>query len=176
MARDRVTPACAAFALAVSTLSGCSSEKQAEIGCPKVVQAAGADTIALFRPGGHTVNDVMVGGKILGVDAKCVREKVGVAVNAEIEFYAQRASLDIKDATFPYFVALVDPNQHVLTEEGFQFPFPFLPGESYRHLPPEKVTVHLPLKNQADGGAYTVVVGFQLTPDQLAFNRTARTQ
>ena len=88
-------------------------------------------------------------------------------------FYAERASLDIKDAAFPYFVALLDPDEHVLTEAGYQLPIQFLPGESYRRMPAEKITVHLPVTNQASGAAYTVVVGFQLTPNQIAFNRAA---
>ena len=29
----------------------------------------------------------------------------------------------------------------------------------------------LPVKNPGMGNAYSVIVGFQLTPDQLAFNR-----
>ena len=176
MVRDRVTAACAAFALAISMLSGCSSDKKADITCPKIIPAPGADAIALFGPGGHAAKDVRVGGKITDLAAKCVREKVGIALHAEIAFYAERADMAIRDATFPYFVALIDPDGQVLTEEGFQLPFPFLPGESYRRLKPEKVTVHLPLKNQAAGSTYTVVVGFQLTPDQLAFNRGTRTQ
>jgi hypothetical protein len=84
--------------------------------------------------------------------------------------------MDIKDAAFPYFVALIDPDGQRLSEEGFQLPFPFLPGDSYRLLPVEKITVHLPVKNQGAGGAYTVLVGFQLTPDQIAFNRGTRAQ
>lgn len=176
MSRDRVMAAGAAFALAASLLSGCGSSKQADLSCPKIMGAPGADTIALFGPGGHAAKDVMVGGKISDLQAKCVPEKVGVAVNAEIQFYAERASMDIKDATFPYFVALLDPQEHVVLEEAFQFPFPFLPGKSYRRLPAEKITVHVPVKKEGEGGAYTVVVGFQLTPDQLAFNRTARAQ
>ena len=176
MAIDRVTASLVALALVAITLAGCGSNKAADLTCPQIVPAPGADTIALFGPGGHTAKDVVVGGKIYSVDAKCVREKVGVAVNAEIAFYAERSRMDIKDATFPYFVALIDPNEHVLTEEGYQLPFQFLPGESYRRVPAEKITVHLPVKNQASGGAYTVIVGFQLTPDQLAFNRAARAQ
>ncbi len=52
----------------------------------------------------------------------------------------------------------------------------FLPGESYRRMPAEKVTVHLPLINKSDSTIYTIIVGFQLTPDQIAFNRAAHAQ
>jgi hypothetical protein len=173
MARDRVTASLVALALVAITLAGCSGNKPVDMTCPKIIPAPGADTIALFGPGGHTVKDVMVGGKLYRLDAKCVREKVGIDVNTEIQFYAQRASLDIKDATFPYFVAIVGPDERVLTEEGFRIPIQFLPAEYDRRMPAEKITVHLPVKIQASGGAYTVIVGFQLTPDQLAFNRAA---
>ncbi len=177
MARDRVTAAYAALALALSVLSGCSSsEKRAEMGCPKLMPAPGADRIALFGPGGHAAKDVLVGGKITDLTGKCRRDKVGIVLNAEIRFYAERADMGMKDATFPYFVALVDPDEHVVVEEGFKYPFPFLPGESYRLLPAEKITVHVPVKTLSQGNAYTVLVGFQLTPDQLAFNRSTRPQ
>ena len=36
----------------------------------------------------------------------------------------------------------------------------------------EKVTAHLPLKNQQLGNIYTVIVGFQLSKNELDFNRT----
>ena len=176
MPRDRVTAACAALALAALILSGCAPEKKAEITCPKIMAAPGADTIALFGPGGHAAKDVVVAGKIDDLGARCRRDKVGIAVNAEIRFYAERARMDVKDATFPYFVALVDPDEHVVVEEGFTLPFPFLPGESYRRLPSEKITVHLPVKTLSQGDTYTVLVGFRLTPDQIAFNRSARPQ
>jgi hypothetical protein len=176
MPRDRVTAALTALAFAALMLSGCSSDKKVDITCPKIMPAPNADKIALFAPGGHAAKDVVVGGRITDLEGKCVREKLGVTLNAQIEFYAQRATMDIKAATFPYFVALVDPDGRLLTEEAFTLPVPFLPAESYRIMPAEKITVHLPVKNQEAGSAYTVLVGFQLTPDQIAFNRGARAQ
>jgi hypothetical protein len=174
---ERATPAVTVIALAGLALAACgSSSTPAQVTCPHIMPAPGADTIAFFGPGGSAAKDVVVAGKITNVDVSCLREKVGLAVNADIEFYATRAGPNIKDATFPYFVALIDPQQKVLVEDAFKAPFPFLPGESYRFLPHEKVTVHLPVRNQGSGSAYTVVVGFQLTPDQIAFNRAARSQ
>jgi hypothetical protein len=175
---ERALAAVTVLALGGLALAACSGSTTTpvQMSCPRIMQAPGADTIALFGPGGSAAKDVMVAGKIASVDVSCQREKVGLAVNAEIDLYAERVGPNIKDATFPYFVALIDPQQKVLVEDAFKVPFPFLPGESYRYLLPEKVTVHLPVKNQGSGSAYTVVVGFQLTPDQIAFNRAARTQ
>ena len=167
----------AAIAVSALALAACSSGNTSDshLTCPAIVPAPGADTIALFGPGGHAAKDVVVGGKIYGLDDTCVRLKVGIEVNAEISLYAQRASMDVKDATFPYFVALVDPDQKVLTEESFQVPVQFLPAEAVRRVPAEKITIRLPLKNVATSAGYSIVVGFQLTPDQIAFNRGTRT-
>jgi hypothetical protein len=43
-------------------------------------------------------------------------------------------------------------------------------------LPTEKITTHLPLHSTAAGGSFTLIVGFQLTPEQLAFNRAQHLQ
>lgn len=170
----------AAFALAATALlfgcSGSASNPTAGNSCPKIVAAPGADAIVLFSPGGHERKDVMVGGKIYSAVARCTREQVGFAVSTDIEFYVERANMAIKDTTLPYFVALVDPQQRVLAEEAYQVQVPFLPGESYRRTPAEKVTIHLPVLNRAAAANYAVIVGFQLTPDQLAFNRSAHTR
>lgn len=164
-----------ATALTVAACSG-SSKTEAELGCPKVMSPPETQIIALFGPNGHDARDVMVGGRIRNISSKCVPEKVGIAVQTQIDFEAQRTNPSITDATLPYFVALLDPDTHVLDEQGYKLDIKFLPGESYRRSFPEKITVHLPLKNKAGGSAYTVVVGFQLTPDQIAFNRAAHPQ
>jgi len=171
MAKHRVTAACAALALAALAMSGCASKKAADLTCPKVMPAPGADKIVLFRPGGHDVSDVIYGGMIYGIDVTCDHDKVGVSVNAEIVFFGERVERDMPAVSFPYFVALLDPQDNVLDEEAFKVPIDFVAAERYRRAPPEKITVRLPLKNSAAASAYSVLVGFQLTPEQMAINR-----
>jgi len=174
MAAARRTAAFATAA-AAAALAGCSFFGSTREGqdCPLVLQAPSAETIAIFGPGGHQAKDVIAGGRIYSLKSTCAREKVGVVVDADIEFYAQRAALNINSVTLPYFVAVVDPQQHILTEESFQIALPFPAAEYYRQSSPEHIAVHLPLTDRTQASAYTVVVGFQLTPDQIAFNRNA---
>jgi hypothetical protein len=173
----RVWSAAALAAAAVLALAGCSGKStKAGLNCPPVQPAPGADAIAFFRSGGHEAKDVLAGARFYKLEATCAREKVGVAVNATIEFYAQRETAETKGLTLPYFVALVDPGQHLLTEEAFQTRIPFTGADVYTESKPEKITVHIPVKNDAEATAFTVVVGFQLTPDQLAFNRSTHPQ
>jgi len=169
----RVASALAAMAV----LAGCSSSKpNAGNPCPSIVAAPAADSIFLFRPGGHERKDVIIAAKVYQLNVACTREKTGFAVDAEIEFYAERVSNLVQDTTLPYFVALVDPAQHVLLERAFTVPIQFLPGEGFRRTYPEKITIDLPVRDRASATGYAVVVGFQLTPDQLAFNRSVRAQ
>jgi hypothetical protein len=176
MGRIRTTTAPAALALAAA-VSACSpGEDVTKVGCPQIIRAPGADTIAFFGPKGRTMRDVIIGGKFYNLSVTCEREDVGINVNALIEFYVERANLGIEDTTLPYFVALVGPDGKVVTEEGFTLRVPFIPGESYRRTLPEKITIHLPIRNITSAGGYTVVTGFQLTPDQIAFNRATHPQ
>jgi hypothetical protein len=167
-----------AVAAAAVSLAGCSSSGSTREGltCPPVIQAPNADTIAIFGPGGHAAKDVLVGARIAKVDTTCAREKDGVVINTELSFYAQRAFAETKSVTLPYFVALVDPQQRVLDEESFQVRLDFPAAEYYRESPTEKIAVHLPVTDRSEASAFTIVVGFQLTPDQIAFNRAAHPQ
>ncbi|HUB96337.1 MAG TPA: hypothetical protein VL993_10485 [Stellaceae bacterium] len=175
MGRVRAVRALCVLALAV--LSGCgSSQTSGPLACPRIISAPGADTIALFGPGGHDRKDVMVGGRFWSLSDSCEPLKVGFDVNAEISLYAERANPGITDATFPYFVALVSSDEKVLAQEQFTEKIDFIPAESYRRMPAAKITIHMPLLRKAEADSYTIIVGFQLTSDQIAFNRSLRPQ
>ena len=172
--RIRAVAAAAILGMAVSSCG--TSSSISKMTCPPLIAAPGTNTIAVFRPGGHSAQDVIIRGRLYQADVHCAREKTGVAANAELTFYAARVSPYIADANLPYFVAVVDPTQKVLAQEGFRLHVVFEPGVAIRKMPPEKITVHLPVQNTATAGNYALVVGFQLTPDQLAYNRSFRAQ
>ena len=163
-----------AVAAAAASLTGCSSggSTRAGLTCPAVIQAPNADTIAFFRPGGHDAKDVLSAAKFYSISSTCAREKGGVVINASIQFYAQRVYAETKSVTLPYFVAVVDPAQNVKGENAFQLNLAFTGADYFRESQPEKITIHLPMADDQQASGFTVVVGFQLTPDQMAFNRS----
>jgi len=169
----------AAAAIGLAALgSGCSPGpgSASDQTCPQLVRATDADTIALFGPSGHALKDVVVAGKIRSGETKCDRETGGVAVKAGISIEAQRSVPAIANAVLPYFVALIDPQQNVLAQNAFELHVQFLAGEQNRRMPEESITVHLPTHSPDTVGQYTIIVGFQLTPEQLAFNRASHSQ
>jgi len=158
--------------------SACGATKEREaLVCPKIVSAPDAARVALFAPGGNTARDVTVLARIESADNQCTREgEHGIKIGTEVNFRADRSRPTIQNASVPYFIAVVDAQRNVVAQESFQLPIKFLPAESYRVLPAEKITTHLPLRTTTAGAAFTLIVGFQLTPEQLAFNRSQHTQ
>jgi hypothetical protein len=173
--RRRLIFAVAVVASAGAALAACGTSREiTQMTCPQLIAAPGTDTITVLRPGGHAPQDAVVRGRIYQAHVQCARDKVGISAFVELTFYVVRTSPRTEKATLPYFVAVVDPAQKVVAQEGFRLQVEFLPGEPLRRAPVEKITVHLPVRSTAAANVYALVVGFQLTPDQLAYNRSIR--
>lgn len=72
--------------------------------------------------------------------------------------------------TFPYFVAIMDPNGKMIDKKIMATAMRFKPQiDDLDHA--EKITQTIPLANIADGPKYTITVGFQLNRAQLEYNR-----
>jgi len=72
--------------------------------------------------------------------------------------------------TFPYFVAIMDPNGKMIDKKIMATAMRFKPQiDDLDHA--EKITQTIPLTNIADGPKYTITVGFQLNRAQLDYNR-----
>jgi hypothetical protein len=158
-------------ALAVLGLAGCSgfAEDRSSFTCPAATTVPDLQTIARLVPGGKD-EDVQTAGRIASVNSSCNKETAGVATFLSIDFAALRAGPGIKHIDLPYFVAIADSTGNILGKQEFTLGLDF-PGEAATMRSTEKVTAHLPLKNPQLGNVYTIVVGFQLTRNEVDFNR-----
>lgn len=171
---DRLPVAARAVGLAVlsvSALAACSDfgGKGNTYTCPTAITSPDLQTIANIAPGNDPTN-VLSAGQITRVSSTCGRETAGIEAKVEINFNAMRTNTAVTQITLPYFVAFADNDGNVLGKREFNIAVKFPPNEvSAPAL--EKITAHLPLKNQQLGNIYTIVVGFQLTQAELSFNR-----
>ena len=171
-------PAWTAFAALALTVfaAGCSSDKP-EPACPRGVIPMDASSITRFRDGpGRDLTDVLVTGNIQNILVdQCKYDKKSVDVsNFQIAITADRGPADrSKAADFEYWVAIVDPQRKVLTRETFKVHFDFSElnhvGTVVADLEPR-----IPLPDIMKAPDYQIVVGFQLTPEELAWNRKQR--
>ena len=166
-----------ALALAVLT-AGCSvleKKEKREAACPTGVIPIDSSRITRFRDGpGRDLTDVVNEGEILDILVQCKYDKQAVNVDLQVAVGGARGPADrSKIAEFDYFVAIVDADQNIVAKEPFRVRFEFKDNQS-KLGSVEELEPHLPLKDVMKGPTYSILVGFQLTPEELAWNRQQR--
>jgi hypothetical protein len=153
-------------------LSGCGmfGGGEKKFVCPASFIAPDAGKEAVFKPGGRTLSDVSYGVEIAAIKSGCARTDKGLSVDTKLSFELAAEDPAIETGSFEYFVSIVDGQQHILTKHVYVLPFEFDPRRRNMTRQDELIE-NLPLRNDMSGGNYAVVVGLQLTPAQLEFNR-----
>jgi hypothetical protein len=161
----------AVFGLLMLGLAGCGGSKSiGKLSCPTPLIAPDLDAAADLRPGGSGPGDVRYGVKLTSVNSKCSTEKVGLSADLRIGFVVARADPKLMRADFAYFVAVADAQRNILTKKEYKVSVEFSPRLKQLNVS-DQVEVGLPLHDLSNGGKYLIIVGLQLTPEQLEFNR-----
>ncbi len=143
--------------------------------CPQVLIVEEASQLTQYVPGeGRDMLDVRFDADIGRVNWVCefFVEENRVEIDVRFATLALRGPAAENDvARFPYFVAVADPQGTILAKQVFVIEIRF-PGNSLEvgHL--ERVFQTLEYAGLGNAANYTVYVGFQLTPEQLADART----
>ena len=84
---------------------------------------------------------------------------------------ARVKAADKPSFAYPYFVAVTDPQGNVLSKEIFAASVVY--GAEQKELKQtESIFQNMPFPDATIGQSYSVIIGFQLTPEQLAYNQT----
>ena len=141
--------------------------------CPHAGILADAADLTRYRAGagGHDLTDMVLDGRITGVSGVCSRNgrdtDVTVAVSMQL---ARGPAAGARATEVPFFVA-VSRNGEVLDKQIYRVVPGFASNADRTRLTTDPVTLTLPTRPSQPGSSFDVVVGFQLTPDQVAFNR-----
>jgi len=156
-------------ALALMT-GGCSwfgGGNSSKLACPATIVAPGLESYQQFRPGGGTaLADVEFGAKIVSAVGNCQRDEKGITADVRITFVAARGDPNLKQGDFTYFVAVADAAQKVLAKQTFTLRAEFATRQREMRIA-DTVAEHLPLRNVNEGRNYAVIVGMQLSRQQL---------
>jgi hypothetical protein len=167
--------------LVAPAVVGCSStENKADV-CPRIAVLSEAGSLTRYARGSGTdILDIDFQGEITDLVARCEYPgKKGprrVVVQLAPVFVLGRgaANTDHK-ADFTYFVSVVR-NEEILSKQLFEVSSEFPDNRSRLVLrdddPP--IAVDIPLADRAAEYAYEVLVGFQLTPEELQRNQASR--
>lgn len=161
--------------LAAAALAGCSKKQPPP--CPEVRILAVTSELTKFRPGsGRDLTDVEYEVSAEAVSGGCTfrDENSKVEVDMTVTFVIERGpALQGDTVAFPYYIAIVTRDEQILAKEVFQSRAQFGQGQRRIGLTEASREV-IPMPDGQISLDYEILVGLQLTDDQLAFNRRQR--
>jgi hypothetical protein len=158
------------------SLGGCSwiSGQYSDVKCPGAGVISGIDTVSRFDGRGTAYINLADRATIGGVKSDCNIDDSGVSVTVSLSTVAELGpTAPGRTIDFPYFVAVLDQHDKTVAKRVFQNSITFKPNEN-RAGTADTVTERIPLSNPKTADRYHVVLGFQLTEAELAYNRTQR--
>ncbi len=176
-------PGRAAVILALA-VSACTMfrEEEPPPPSPRISILGDAATLTRFRPGpGRDLTDVLYEGVVTGVTGSCAYANDGKRANGAL---SMKIALVIKAArgpanrdgraAFPYFVGITDSSRNVLNKQRFSVTVVF-PGNRARLVVTDNpVALEIPVKAGQSAQDFEIFVGFQLSLEELEYNRRAR--
>lgn len=161
---------------AVLTLAACSSDKGPPPGCPVTNFVEDLDHMTVFRDNSvGDLTDVRFDARFGSLSAICNFESDELVMDIAFQVIATRGPADsIQEAPVKYFLAIADETGQVIAKQEFDNTLPFK-GNLRRVAATDEFAPTIPypedrkLLNQ-----YRVLIGFQMTPEQLRYNRSQR--
>ncbi|MCG8507848.1 MAG: hypothetical protein MI741_01350 [Rhodospirillales bacterium] len=147
--------------------------------CPQVLQIEEAASVTRFVDGpGRDLIDVLFEGSIGNASGVCEYDvdddtetgTLGVEMTLSFEVGRGPANRD-RQADLNYFVAITDAERRILNKQNFSGTVNF-PGNKTRLVwLDEPVYLSIPLAAGQTGSDFRIFVGFDLSKDELQFNR-----
>jgi hypothetical protein len=181
--------AAAGLAAAVLALGGCQSLGLSSGGrsdsaaaprpvlqCPRVATPADTADLVRFRtPESRDLTDLVVAARITSLSGSCalVNRQRAIEVTVRLGAEATRGpAAPGRAIQLPYFVAVAAPEGEVLDKAVYTMGVEFPANVQRARMRGEEVRLTLPIDPDRPVPAYTVYVGFQLTEQELALNRS----
>jgi len=171
----RLRPVLAAATLA-SLLAGCAGPADVR-SCPRTSILGIASEIDVHRPGGgEDLTDLMFRIEISGVTVECRPTKERVATTLSIALAAERGPASQGSPWVSYFVSVVERGtERILDKQVYRGRIPFEPDQR-RNVAIEEWDQVIPLPKGKMGKDYEIVVGLNLSPEQLDAARRRRAE
>jgi hypothetical protein len=143
--------------------------------CPQAAIVRELETVRDYARNETAPDQLVAAAHLKSITGDCAYRDDGIDVAFTVQVVAQRGPrLGGRRDSFSYFVAVVDPDGEVLNKEmmSTEFKFPDADADDAREPVLREESLHsfiyLPKKSRQAGPNYQILVGFQLTPEQLA--------
>jgi hypothetical protein len=163
-----------AVCVAALAVSSCTDEKKIDY-CPGMTSVLDAYMAATFKPGMPAMpTNALYTVEIVNVKGNCTFDKQGKTSESDltVTFGATRAAPgDAAQYTVPYFVAVTE-GETVVTKTLRKVTFSFAAGEKTATFAEDINDVALVTDGEKKPYDYQILVGLQLTKEQLDYNRS----
>jgi hypothetical protein len=145
-------------------------EQKAELVCPKAEVLADARSLVQFQPGaGRDITDIEYQAQVSELRSRCKSRRDEASLHITVSFTAWLGpAAQGRTLSVPYFVA-VTRGEDVLSKESFTADVSFEPEQRQATVEAEVKKLAVPVETGEQ--PTEVVVGIQLTPEQVAYNR-----
>lgn len=157
-------------AVAVGLLAACSGTKETRA-CPKVEVIDDLSRLVQFADGpGRDLTDVAYVARIQDVKSACEYDKSGVHVDMTVSILGDRAraGTKLRGSDVSYFVAITDPSHAIIAKKIFTSRLDF--SDDKPATINDELDQYIPLPPLAAAADHSIIVGFQLTPEQIDLN------
>ena len=160
----------------LTLLPACSMfDKKDERSCPHTEVVSDLSRLVKFQDGpGRDLSDIVLIARIDDVKSGCRYDKTGVTIDLAVFLLAERgragAGSAKKDVT--YFVAVTDRAQQIIDKPLFTSQFEF--SDKKQASINDEFELRIPLSPTATASDHTIILGFQLTPEQIDLNERNR--
>jgi hypothetical protein len=157
--------------ISLSALAGCADTQPSPMFCPQVAVLQQAQTLTAFLPGRSDVASQLTTARITGVAGSCdVNKKNQLLVNFQAGFTASNGPANNgKTLTLPFFVAIANGDD-IISKTDYTIALPFNGNSSMAQATSKPVKVAL--ANDHASKSIQILVGFELTQDQLNYAAT----
>lgn len=145
--------------------------------CPQVKGLTDLASITQFSSSGEMIPDKMISDtKLEKIASKCTVAGNSVAVELELNFTGVLGPVGVKELdgqanyTYPYFLSVISPDGKILSKDVFALSMIYENGQITYHRQ-DKLRQVIPLMSGQAASQFQIMVGFQLSADELAYNR-----
>ncbi len=146
--------------------------------CPKAFILGDAGNLVRFKPGaGRDITDIVFEARIADFAGTCEydpKKKKGVDISMNVAIDIRRGPASASsDISFEYFIAIPSYLPEPAGKRIFPVKGKFEDKET-RLTYGDSVRMFIPLADPNDGSLEDIVIGFQLSPDEIEFNKSVR--
>jgi hypothetical protein len=149
--------------------------------CPATAVLSDAATVAKLKPGVSTAmakaTDISFQAEMSQARLDCNYNRADNKLVINVKFAVKASRGPAAAATnpqLPYFISIIDADNNVLVKNVYNSQ-PQMEGRSNNTYTETVSDLPVPLAMDRRPSDYEILTGFQLTPDELAYNRIPRT-